>query len=227
MATVKNKTTVPAAKQGKSETVKAAAKKPAPAKTSNKTTKAKAAKPVDKNAKSADKDAKRCAACEAEEFAKNRVHSFNLLVEGVKHVGNALGQLGFAAIDLRKAFDLYGAEKDETAKEVVCDVCKLASKVASFYEPLVRTIHNVEEEIGVNPTEFDVGVDTFKVVNIPLSASAKVGVVLEGAGEKGVAKDVEPVVKPAAKTDAKPSASKAAKNPAKVATAKSAKPAAK
>ena len=211
MAT-KNKTTVPAAKQGKSEAVKAAAQKPASAKTGNKTGKAKAAKPADKNAKSADKGAKRCAMCEAEEFAKNRVRSFNLLVEGVKHVGNALGQLGFAAIDLRKSFDLYGAEKDETAKEVVCDVCNLASKVASFYEPLVRTIHNVEEEIGV---------DTFKVVNIPLSAKAKVGVVLEGAREKGVAKDGEPVVKPAAKVDAKPAAAKSAKKLTKVAPAKS------
>jgi hypothetical protein len=226
MAT-KNKTTVPAAKQGKSEAVKAAAQKPASAKTGNKTGKAKAAKPADKNAKSADKNTKRCAVCEAEEFAKNRVRSFNLLVEGVKHVGNALGQLGFAAIDLRKSFDLYGAEKDETAKEVVCDVCNLASKVASFYEPLVRTIHNVEEEIGVDHTEFAVGVDTFKVVNIPLSAKAKVGVLLEGAGEKGVAKDGEPVVKPAAKMDFKPTAAKSAKKPAKAAPAKSAKTAAK
>ena len=227
MATVKNKTTVPAAKQGKSETVKAAAKKSATAKTSNKTIKAKDAKSADKNAKSAEKSAKRCAACDAEEFAKNRVHAFNLLVEGVKHVGNALGQLGFAAIDLRKAFYLYGTEKDETAKEIVHDVCQLAAKVASTYEPLVRVVHNVEVGIGVKQTEFGVGVDTFKVVNIPLSAKAKVGVVLEDAGEKGVAKNGEPVVKPTAKTDAKPSASKSAKNPAKASTAKSAKPAAK
>lgn len=175
MAT-KNKTTSPTAKQGKHNAVKTSAQKPTSANTVNKTGKAKAANPSAKDAKSADKGSKRCAVCDKDAAARNRVHAFNLLVEGVKHVGNALGQLGLAAIDLHKSFALYCEDADVATnggcKEIVHNVCQLAAKVASTYEPLVHVVHNVEVGIGVKQTEFGVGVDTFKVVNIPLPAKS-------------------------------------------------------
>lgn len=187
MATVKNKTTAPAAKSGKTEAVKTATQKPAPVKIGNKTGKAKAAKPSAKDAKSADKSEKRCAALWAE-AAENRILAFNLLVEGTKHVCNALGQLGYAAIDLRKSFSLMGVADEDATKEIVEDVCKLTQGIASTYEPLVRTIHRIEANIGLEETDFDITIDNVKVVNIPMHGEQKPGRATETVVKKADAK---------------------------------------